>query len=175
VSQEEAYRRIGVAGVGAPLFSDEANLAAVQDLLRQGAFDICVSDHFPHRLEDKYRVADVPGELWPKRGFTSIDFAYPFLLSHAGLAEGARLFAENPARVLGIKKGRIARGYEADLAILEEGDWRVAPDEFESMGKVTPLASQPMRYRVKKTYARGIPAFDRETRTFTKRAVRRLA
>jgi len=160
VSQEEAYRKIGVAGVGAPLLGDAENLLKVQALLRQGAFDICVSDHFPHRIQDKYHEAFMRVQLWPKRGFSSIDFAYPLMLERAGLAEGARLFAENPARVLGIQKGKIAKAYEADLAVLEEGKWLVCPDEFESKGKVTPLAGAPMAYRVARTFMRGVEVYN---------------
>ena len=175
VSQEEAFRKIGIAGVGAPLLADAENLTKLQDLLRQGAFDICVSDHHPHRIQDKYHEAEVPGELWPKRGFTSLDFTYPYLLSHAGLAEGARLYSENPAKVLGVRRGKIATGYDADLAILEQGDFLVCPDEFESMGKVTPLAGEPVDYRVSKTFAGGVEVFDRASRSFTKRPIRRIA
>jgi dihydroorotase len=185
VSQREATRKIGVAGLGAPLLGDEANLAKVQQQLRQGAFDICVSDHFPHRLQDKYHEHAVRVSLWPKRGFSSIDFAYPLMLERAGLAEGARLFAENPARVLGIKKGKIAKGYEADLAVLEEGTWLVCPDEFESKGKVTPLAGERMAYRVARTFMRGVEVYNAGKgaglssgggpRTFNKIPIRKVA
>jgi dihydroorotase len=176
VSAQQARRKIGVACLGAPLLGDDDNLVKMQELLSQGAFDICVSDHFPHRLLDKFDdTRKVLGELLPKRGFTSIDFAYPLLLSRAGLAEGCRLFAENPARVLGIQKGKIAAVYAADLVVLKEGRWQVDPDLFESKGKVTPLAAEPMQYRVMKTFMRGTQVFDFETRNFTKIPVKKIA
>src|SRR5262249_30136593 len=135
-----------------------------------------VSDHFPHRQLDKFDdTRKVPGELLPKRGFTSIDFAYPMMLSRAGLAEACRLFCENPARVLGIRKGKIAPGYAADVVVLKEGSWQVDPDLFESKGKVTPLVAEPMQYRVMRTFMRGIQVFDFETRNFTKIPIKRIA
>lgn len=176
VSADQARRKVGVASLGAPLLGDDDNLVKMQNLLRQGAFDICVSDHFPHRLLEKFDdTRKVLGQLWPKRGFTSIDFAYPMMLSRAGLAEGCRLFCENPARVLGIRKGKIAAGYAADVVVLKEGKWQVDPDLFESKGKITPLAAEPMQYRVMKTFMRGIQVFDFEARHFAKIPVTRIA
>lgn len=185
MSQEQATRKIGIAGENAPVFGDEQNRAELEDLLRQGAFDVCVSDHFPHRITDKFRDENVRDEFWPKRGFSALDYIYPLLLSRAGLAEGTRLFAENPAKVLGLKRGKIAKGYDADVVVLEEGDFLIVPDEFESKAKVTPFAGDDIPYRVKKTFMRGVEVFDagkaseRYTsggpRTFNKIPIRRIA
>ncbi len=160
MSQEQAFQKIGIAGVSAPLLGDENNLAELQDLLRQGAFDVMVSDHHPHRVADKYHAENIRDEFWPKKGFTSIDFCYPLTLARAGLAEGVRLFAENPAAMLGLKRGKIAKGYDADVVVIEEGDFRIVPDDFESKARVTPFAGEPISYRVKKTFMRGIEVFD---------------
>jgi dihydroorotase len=56
----------------------------------------------------------------------------------------------NPARVLGINKGTLQIGADADVTIIDpSAKWRVEPNKFHSKSANTPLAGQELQGRAK--------------------------
>jgi dihydroorotase len=54
----------------------------------------------------------------------------------------------NPARILGIPKGTLAVGAEADITIIDpERRWRVDPATFRSKSRNTPFAGMELKGR----------------------------
>ncbi len=54
----------------------------------------------------------------------------------------------NPARVLGIPKGTLALGSDADVTIIDPAcSWRVDPSRFRSKSRNTPFAGWELRGR----------------------------
>jgi dihydroorotase-like cyclic amidohydrolase len=191
MTRDEAYERIGSGAVHSPPLRTAANIERLQEYAAAGKLDIFVSQHTPHRTVDKFSSAPVPGEFTPKRGYSSIDYSYPLYLTRLGFAQACRGCCENPARHLGLKKGVIARGYEADLAIVEEcapeqarnvhatgslmsSRCQIDPASFHSLGKVTPFVGERLKYRVVKTFLRGEEVYDAASGTFTRRAIRQV-
>lgn len=191
ISREAAYERIGIAAFHSPPLRSAEAVARMREHAEQGAIDILVSHHTPHRMPDKYNTDPVPGEFKPKAGFSAMDISYPLMLTELGVERTCKAYCENPARYLGLKKGVIASGFEADLAIFEQHSgeeerqfhvnrgvtpavWRVDPRQFQSLGLVTPFVGQRLAYRVNRTYLRGEVAYDRATDAFTRRAVRQI-
>lgn len=191
IDAETAHERIGSAARHVPPLRSLEEVERMREYVREGKIDILTSWHAPHRMQDKFSSVPIPGELTPKGGYSTIDIAYPHFLTNYGVAATCRHFCENPARYLGLKKGLIAPGYEADLVIFEEdegreeqnlalaggytkGIWKVEPMEFYSKGKVTPFVGERLKYRVLKTFLRGELAFDRDTGTFQKLNIRRV-
>lgn len=191
IEKEKAFYNIGIAARHVPPLRTAEEVAQMKQYAADGKIDIFVSWHAPHRTQDKYGTDPIPGEFTPKAGYSAIDIAYAHFLSKQGIETTCRCYCENPARVLGLKKGRIARGYEADLVIFEQdagnaeqntalaggftaGVWKVEPNEFFSMGRVTPFAGERLRFRSKKTFLRGEEVFDRATRTHRRAPVRRV-
>lgn len=174
MSREVAYERIGCAAGHSPPLRSAENVSELRALAAEGVFDVFASQHAPHRTPDKHNSDPEPGELKPKRGFTSLDIAYPVLLDKIGLAQTCKSFCETPSRLLGLKQGKIGVGYDADLVIIEEGRWPVDPDMFESKGKVTPFVGEKLKYRIGKTFLRGVEVFDALTRAFTRTPVRHI-
>lgn len=191
MSREEGFRRIGIGASHSPPLRPAVETAKLERYAQEGRIDIIVSHHSPHRMADKYSTEAIPGEFTPKRGYSAVDFAYPLCLTKLGIEQTCRAFCENPARHLGLKKGVIAAGYEADLAIVERsagvaeqnihqsgsvtaGVWRVDPASFQSLGKVTPFVGERLEYRVLKTFLRGEEAYDASSGTFRRLSVRRI-
>jgi dihydroorotase len=192
ISREAAYAKIGSAAFMTPPLRSQAATDRMRALAAEGALDIVVAHHTPHRTVDKYSAAPRPGEFTPKAGYSTMDYTFPLLLTRLGIEQACRVYCESPARVLGLKKGLIAPGYEADLAVLETAPapgaaenshvhgevladpWRVDPSDFQSKSIVTPFIGDQLQYRVLKTFIRGEEAFDRATMCFTRRAVRQL-
>jgi len=191
IDKEKAFTNIGLGARHVPPLRTAAEVEQMKQYAAEGKIDIFVSWHAPHRTQDKYGTDPIPGEFTPKAGYSAIDIAYAHYLSKQGIATTCRCYCENPARALGLKKGVIARGYEADLVIFEQdegraeqntalaggftaGVWKVEPNEFFSMGRVTPFAGERLSFRTKKTFLRGEEVFDRETRTHRRVPVRRV-
>ena len=191
VSREAGFEKIGSAAAHSPPLRPEAEVQRLQQYAREGKIDILVSHHTPHRTADKYSSEPIPGEFTPKRGYVSLDFAYPLCLTRLGPELACRMFAEVPARHLGLNKGVIAPGYEADLAIMEENFstveanlhvtggfssevWKIDPMQFYSKSQVTPFVGDRLSYRVRKTFIRGQEVFDAATSTFKKVPIRRV-
>jgi dihydroorotase len=191
MSCEEGFRRIGRGAAHSPPLRPAVETEKMRRYAQEGRFDIIVSHHSPHRTADKYSTEAIPGEFTPKRGYSAIDFAYPLCLTKLGIEQTCRCFCENPARHLGLKKGVIAPGYDADIVVVEEGAavaeqnihetgavtpgvWRVEPTSFHSLGKVTPFVGERLHYRVLKTYLRGEEAYDADSGMFRRLPVKRI-
>lgn len=189
MSREQGFERIGSAAFQVPPLREAEDVARMRAFAEQGAIDVFISHHAPHRTADKFSGEPVPGEYTPKAGYSAIDYTYPLLLTKFGLEVACRAYAETPAKHFGLNKGVIAKGYEADLVIFGEDPgraehnihvtgslapeiWKVEPSEFQSLGKVTPFVGERLKYRALKTFLRGEEAYDYATRTFRRLAVR---
>jgi len=192
IDEVSARDRIGAASRHVPPLRSAEEVERMKQFLAEGQIDIITSWHAPHRMQDKFSNKPIPGELTPKAGYTAIDFVYPHLLTMHGIEIACRHFCEAPAKYLGLRKGRIEPGYDADLVIFEqaegveeqnlavaggftEGVWKVEPMEFYSKGRVTPFCGDRLHFRVNKTFLRGEEAYDRASAAHTRRAVRRVA
>jgi dihydroorotase-like cyclic amidohydrolase len=191
IHKEKAFENIGIAARHVPPLRTAEEVERMKQYAAEGKIDIFTSWHAPHRTQDKYGTDPIPGEFTPKAGYSAIDIAYVHFLSRQGIETTCRCYCENPARAVGLKKGVIAKGYEADLVIFEQdqgaveqnvavaggftqGVWKVEPNDFYSMGRVTPFAGERLRFRTKKTFLRGQEVFDRATGTHTRVDVKRV-
>jgi dihydroorotase len=117
---DEAYKRIGTLAQMNPPVRAARHRAALWEGLRQGVVDVIGSDHAPHTLEEKAQ----PYPNSPS-GMTGVQTLVPLLLDavNAGkltLARFIDLTSAGPLRLFGMAgKGRVARGYDADLTIVD--------------------------------------------------------
>ena len=76
---------------------------------------------------------------------------------------GARTLAEivakmtvNPARILGLNKGNLSVGCDADLTIFDpDEEWVVDASKFASKGRNTPFNGKKLKGKVKYTIVSG--------------------
>lgn len=127
----DCYRELGTRAQMNPPVREARHRDALWRAVRDGLVDVLGSDHAPHTAEEKATpYPDSPS------GMPGVQTLLPVMLDHvaAGRLSLERLVdlaAAGPARVFGILgKGRIARGYDADLVLVDlaarrrvEHDW----------------------------------------------------
>ena len=116
----ECYEELGSLAQMNPPVRDATHRAALWRAIADGTVDVIGSDHAPHTLEEKQR--DYPST---PSGMPGVQTLLPLLLDHmhAGRLTLERLVdltSAGPHRIFGIAgKGRIALGWDADLAIVD--------------------------------------------------------
>lgn len=108
-------------------------VAAIKD----GTIDCLTTDHAPHIEPDKIKpFADAArGTVGLETSFAAMN-TYLVKAGHISLAEGLALMTCKPADIIRVKKGTLAEGADADIAIFDtETKWKVDPSQFLSKGR----------------------------------------
>jgi dihydroorotase len=134
--------------VNPPLRSPEHVEACIAGL-KDGTLDVISSGHSPRAPEKKMQELD----LAP---FGSSSLETTLALTITRLIEPGHLdwltalakLTVNPARVLGLKKGTLKAGADADVTIIDPSHrWTVDPSQFRSKSANTPLAGVELQGR----------------------------
>lgn len=149
----------------APPIRERANAQALWRALARGTLDFVVSDHSPCTPALKRAGGGDFAKAWG--GIASVQFSLPTVWTEAarrghGLPELARWLSEGPARFAGLghRKGRIAPGLDADLAVFDpDEEWVVRERDVLQRHKLTPYAGRRLRGRVRRVFLRGKEAF----------------
>jgi len=116
----DCYERLGSKAQMNPPVRDARHRDALWRAIADGTVDVIGSDHAPHTLEEKAR----PYPSSPS-GMPGVQTLLPLLLDHMNqgrlsLARLVDLTSAGPHRIFGIAgKGRIALGWDADLALVD--------------------------------------------------------
>lgn len=124
-----------------PPLRTAADVAAVKEGLADGTIDVIATDHAPHTIEEK----DVEYDKAPF-GLVGLETAVGLVwteLVAAGVLTPLQAIVKmtlNPAGVLGIPKGTLETGADADITIIDP-EWTETVDAnlFESKGRNTPF------------------------------------
>jgi dihydroorotase len=137
---EDAVRGYNTnAKVNPPLRTQE-DVEAVKEGLRDGTIDVIATDHAPHHKDEKHQEFDKA--LFGISGIEtavslSLRLVQEGVLSMSQLVERMAL---NPARILGIGKGTLVAGADADVVLVDvKRDFRIESERFVSLGKNTPF------------------------------------
>lgn len=131
---------------------NEALIAALQD----GTIDAIATDHAPHELAAKETTMQQAAF-----GIVGLETMLPVSLElyHNGKLELIDLLKKmtcNPAKILNIPRGTIAKDAIADLTIIDlEHEWQINKEEFSSKSKNTPFAGRKVKGRALKTFVAG--------------------
>lgn len=137
------------------------------DALLAGEVDWIVSDHACCRHEMKIPKRYF-GNIWmAKSGFGGTEYLLPALVSEGmkrgmGLNHMARVTSWNAAQRYGLnRKGDIAEGYDADLALVDPAHtWTIRAAESPSTQGYTPFEGLELHARVDATFLRGHKIFE---------------
>ena len=134
--------------VDPPLRTQE-HISALIDGLRDGTLDVICSDHQPFAEEKKQNELDLA-----PAGIVGLETLLPICLKtliEPGHLTWSKLISKltiNPANILGIQKGTLKSGADADVTIIDPTtSWRIDPSKFRSKGRNTPFAGWEVRGR----------------------------
>ncbi len=126
--------------INPPLRSQDDVDALVKGII-SGDIDAIATDHAPHNINDKMLEFDrapfgIVG-LETAVGLIYDRFVRPGILA---LDRFVQLFSTNPARILRLQRGTLAKGAWADITVLDpELSWEVHAGEFLSRSRNTPF------------------------------------
>lgn len=144
LSDEEVGGYDADTKVNPPLRSSE-HIAALIEAVNDGTIDCLATDHAPHHLESKdceYILAS--------NGISGLETAVAVCMDmvNRGLLDLNRvvgMFTTGPARVLGLKKGSLNPGDEADITVIDPRFAAVVdPQKFYSKGKNNPFKGREL-------------------------------
>mgnify|MGYP001116747290 FL=1 len=156
LTEDEILRQGTMARVNPPLRT-QADVEGIRAGLIDGTIDAIVTDHAPHTAGEKSKpLPDAPSGMVGLE--TSLALALTGLY-HTGLLPLARVLAlmsASPAALLGLDKGTLAAGRDADLILFDpDQEWIIDKTKFASKGRNTPFHGRTVRGRVKYTISRG--------------------
>ena len=149
----------------APPIRSRENREALWQGLKEGTIDLVATDHSPCPPEMKRTAEGSFRTAWG--GISSLSVALPLMWTEARqrgftLVDIARWMAEGPARLAGClgQKGRLAAGYDADLAVFDpDAEFQVTPERLHYRHPMSPYLGETLHGVVRATYLRGQPVF----------------
>ncbi|MDI6788193.1 MAG: dihydroorotase, partial [Planctomycetota bacterium] len=155
-----------------PPLRTRADVLALREGLADGTIDAIASDHAPHSEEEKdveFNIAPfgmigmesllgvVLSELVAKKGSNNT-IPFPSRLSGKVITLN-QLIASltiNPARILGIPKGTLSVGSDADITIIDlNKEWTIDPAKFKSKSRNCPFGGWKVKGKAVYTIVAG--------------------
>jgi dihydroorotase len=143
-----------------PPLRPEADRLAVVAALKDGTIDAIASDHQPRDADDKrlpFAQAEAGGA-----GLATL-LGVTLARVHGGdlpLLQALDLLTARPARLLGLRVGRLAKGTAADLMLLDlERGWQVKDGQLPGKAQNTPFDGRALEGRVVGTWKAGRRVF----------------
>ncbi len=143
------------AKMNPPLRGEHDREAVIQGL-SDGTIDCVATDHAPHSTIEKDIEFDRAAN-----GVVGLETALPLVLRLVEKdiltrSQAIERMPAPPARVLGLEKGTLQVGADADITIIDTArEWVVEADRFYSKSRNTPFEGWKMKGRVMKTIVGG--------------------
>ena len=144
-----------------PPFRGTEDIEALKEGLIDAAIDVIATDHAPHIIEEKEKdYADAPF------GIIGLETALGLVIKELvekrilSLMEAIAKLTINPARILGIDRGRIKEGVKANITIFDPGKiWLVKEEELASKSRNSPFIGWKLPGKIEWTIVGGEIAY----------------
>jgi allantoinase len=162
---EDDMPRLGAKGKINPPLRSKSDVDGLWELASKGAIDMITSDHAPWLIERK-SDADIFNN---SSGAPGVEHLLPIIYSEGvakgrlSLTEMVRLLSQRPADVFGLghRKGRLAVGYDADLAIIDPSvAWTLDERELHSSAGWSAYDGMKMQGKLTHTFVRGNAVYE---------------
>ncbi len=148
-----------------PPVRERENRERLWEALAEGVIDMVVSDHSPCTPNLKLMEKGDFLEAWG--GIAALQFSLSAMWTQLqkrgfGLRELTRWMSAAPAKLAGLdkRKGRLARGCDADIVIWHpEKEFKVVPEIIQHRHKLTPYSGMNLRGVVEATFVRGTKVY----------------
>jgi len=145
-----------------PPLRGAADIEALKQAIAEGVVDALVTDHAPHLQSEKELEF-----LAAPFGIASLECALalfvkaliePKILDWPALI---KLMTVNPAKIIGIDKGTLGKGKQADVTIIDpNADYKIDVNTFRSKSKNCPYHGWTVKGKVEKTIVQGEVRFE---------------
>jgi len=132
-----------------PPLRTQADVDAIITGLKDGTLDVIATDHAPHAPEKKMRELDQA-----PNGIIGLETLLPICVlsliepGHLTWPQLIEKLTIHPARVLGLDRGTLKPGADADVTIIDtQTEWTIDPDKFMSKSRNCPFAGWKVRGR----------------------------
>lgn len=139
-----------------PPLRTQSDVSALIDALKDNTIDVIATDHAPHHFDDKNREFDTAAF-----GISGLEtaFALGLRLVENGFIDMEILITKmtvNPSKIMGIPKGTLKVGADADIIILDpKEEFVVDTKKFYSKGKNSPFNGWRLKGTILKTMVSG--------------------
>jgi len=145
-----------------PPLRSEKDVEALKEALAEGVIDALATDHAPHlQSEKELEFFTAPF------GIASLECAlalYVKALIEPGILDWPdliRLMTQNPARIIGIEKGTLSKGAQADVTIIDpNAEYAIDVHTFRSKSRNCPYHGWRVKGKVEKTIVGGEIRFE---------------
>jgi dihydroorotase len=158
VLSDECMERFDSNAKMSPPLRTREDVRALIEALADGTIDVIATDHAPHAPEKKARELDQA-----PFGIIGLETLIPLCVQaliepgHLDWPELIEKLTINPARVLGIPKGTLAPGADADVTIIDpQVEWTIDPERFRSKSRNTPFGGWKLRGRAHTVLVGGV-------------------
>ncbi len=156
LTEDEVVNQGAMARVNPPLRTDR-DVKGIIAGLRDGVIDVIATDHAPHSEEEKARpLTEAPSGMVGLETSLALALTYLYHTRRLDLPSIIKHMSTNPADILGLPRGHMSLGVQADLVIFDpDEEWIIEPEKFASKSRNTPFAGRRVKGRVKYTIAKG--------------------
>ena len=146
-----------------PPLRHSRDVEVLKEAIAEGLVDALVTDHAPHLQSEKeleflaapFGIASLECAL----GLFVKALIEPGILDWSGLI---RLMAERPAKIIGIDKGTLGRGKQADVTIIDpNAEYAIDVNKFHSKSRNCPYNGWTVKGKVEKTIVGGEIRYER--------------
>jgi dihydroorotase len=123
-----------------PLRSEE-DVTAIRKALKEGIIDCIATDHAPHSSTEKQCEFDEAAF-----GIVGLETLFAVTYSHlvepgvVSLSRAIELLTTAPSKIVGINKGTLSEGVDADVAIFDiTTEKKIDVNQFKSKGRNSPF------------------------------------
>lgn len=164
VLTDESCRDFDTSKKVNPPLRSERDITALRKALADGTIDCLATDHAPQGIIEKELEFDLAA-------FGVIGLETAFSITYGlveegiiGLCDLIARWTTFPAGIMGIERGTLSAGADADLAIIDlDKEYVIDKNSFKSKSRNTPFHGKRVRGLVEKTIVGGNKVFDAGT------------